>query len=648
MDEKYNIRIPDIEFWKNLVPCQMGCPIHTDAGRYVQLIAEGKDKDAYLTARSPNPFASVCGRVCAAPCEDWCRRGKIDAPVSIRALKRFVTEKFGIESLDPDAQDALFEGTEEPGNKWKWHLPNQVATRKNIVKGKKVAVIGSGPSGLSCAHDLALMGYQVTIFEATDVAGGMLRHGIPEYRLSRSLIDKEIEKITSRGVEIRYNSPVSQKFGLSEIRNQGFEAVFISVGTQKGRDLAIEGSDLDGIVKAIDYLLNINNGYRVNLGKRVLVIGGGFVAFDAARTALRTPGDQDQPSLHEAVDAARTAVRAGAEEVHIVSLESFTEMPVLRTVQGHEEFEEAKKEGVIFHPQRGPRKFVGENGKLKGVEFVGVERTYDENGRFNPVYNENLKEVLEADSVILAIGQQADLEFLKPSDGIELTPARLVKIDPETLATTAPGIYAGGDAAFGPRNIIDAVANGKKAALSIDAFLRNEIPQTVFELSIEKIPTKVFTRPEDFEQHPRESAPTIDLNRRTGISEVESGYTEKQARRQAERCLACHVQTIYDADKCVMCNRCVDICPEYCLKLVPLADLDLEEAEKDKLIDHYQVDPLHPVSAMLKDDETCIRCGLCAVRCPTDAMTMEVFYYEEKELVNPTFAAALAGANREP
>lgn len=648
MDEKYNIRIPDIEFWKNLVPCQMGCPIHTDAGRYVQLIAEGKDKDAYLTARSPNPFASVCGRVCAAPCEDWCRRGKIDAPVSIRALKRFVTEKFGIESLDPDAQDALFEGTEEPGNKWKWHLPNQVATRKNIVKGKKVAVIGSGPSGLSCAHDLALMGYQVTIFEATDVAGGMLRHGIPEYRLSRSLIDKEIEKITSRGVEIRYNSPVSQKFGLSEIRNQGFEAVFISVGTQKGRDLAIEGSDLDGIVKAIDYLLNINNGYRVNLGKRVLVIGGGFVAFDAARTALRTPGDQDQPSLHEAVDAARTAVRAGAEEVHIVSLESFTEMPVLRTVQGHEEFEEAKKEGVIFHPQRGPRKFVGENGKLNGVEFVGVERTYDENGRFNPVYNENLKEVLEADSVILAIGQQADLEFLKPSDGIELTPARLVKIDPETLATTAPGIYAGGDAAFGPRNIIDAVANGKKAALSIDAFLRNEIPQTVFELSIEKIPTKVFTRPEDFEQHPRESAPTIDLNRRTGISEVESGYTEKQARRQAERCLACHVQTIYDADKCVMCNRCVDICPEYCLKLVPLADLDLEEAEKDKLIDHYQVDPLHPVSAMLKDDETCIRCGLCAVRCPTDAMTMEVFYYEEKELVNPTFAAALAGANREP
>ncbi|MEX1138241.1 MAG: FAD-dependent oxidoreductase [Bacteroidota bacterium] len=633
MPEKYNIKIPDKEFWKNLVPCQIGCPIHTDAGRYVQLIAEGKDKEAYLTARSPNPFASVCGRVCAAPCEDWCRRGKIDAPVSIRALKRFVTEKFGIESLDPDAQDALFEGADEPGNKWAWHLPNQIEARKNIVKDKKVAVIGSGPSGLSCAHDLALMGYQVTIFEATGVAGGMLRHGIPEYRLSRSLIDKEIEKIASRGVEIRYNTPVSKEFGLSEIRKQGFEAVFISVGTQKGRDLALEGSNLDGVVKAIDYLLNVNNGYRVNLGKKVLVIGGGFVAFDAARTALRG-ADPDQSSLHEAVDAARTAVRAGAQEVHIASLESFAEMPVLRTVQGHEEFEEAKKEGVVFHPQRGPRKFIGEKGKLKGVEFVNVQRTYDENGRFNPVYDETVKEVFEADSVILAIGQQADLEFLKPSDGVELTPARLVKIDPQSLATTAPGVFAGGDVAFGPRNIIDAVANGKKAALSMDEYLRKQSSVPVFELSIEKIPTRVFTRPEDFEQHPREAAPTINLNRRTGISEVESGYTEEQARRQAERCLACHVQTIYDPEKCVMCNRCVDICPEYCLKLVPLADLGLAEAEKAKLIEHYQVDPFQQATAMIKDDETCIRCGLCAVRCPTDAMTMEVFYYDEKEVVN--------------
>ncbi|MFN0156874.1 MAG: FAD-dependent oxidoreductase [Bacteroidota bacterium] len=632
MTKRHSIQIPDIEFWKNLVPCQMGCPIHTDAGRYVQLIAEQRYEEAYLTARSPNPFASVCGRVCAAPCEDWCRRGKIDAPVSIRALKRFVTEKYGVESVEPDKQNELFNGAHEQGNKSPWHLPAQVEVRKSIVKNRKVAVVGSGPSGLSCAHDLALMGYQVTVFEATDVAGGMLRHGIPEYRLSRSLIDMEIEKITFLGAEVKYSTPLTEKFGISELKAQGYEAIFISVGTQKGRDLNIEGNTLDGVVKAIDYLLNINNGYRVNLGKKVLVIGGGFVAFDAARSALRGGPDESSPDIHEAMDAARTAMRGGASEVHVASLESFEEMPVLRTAQGHEEFEEAKREGIIFHPQRGPKKFFGENGKLKGVEFIGVKRTYDENGRFNPVYDQEYSEWFEADSVVLAIGQQADLSFIKPIDGIELTPARFVRINPETLATTAPGVFAGGDVAFGPRNIIDAVANGKRAALSMDEFLRAQKPETYYNLSIEKIPTRRFTRPEDYEQLEREAPPTIDLNRRTGISEVESGYTEEQARTQAERCLACHVQTIYDAEKCVMCNRCVDICPEYCLKLVPLAALDVDEATKAQLVEHYTVDPFQPASAMLKDDDTCIRCGLCALRCPTDAMTMEVFYYEQKEV----------------
>jgi formate dehydrogenase beta subunit len=637
MSEKYPVTIPDIEFWKNLVPCQIGCPVHTDAGRYVQQISEGKFKEAYLTARSPNPFASVCGRVCAAPCEDHCRRGKIDAPVSIRALKRFVTEKFGVESLQPDTNHELFEGANDGGNKWRWHLPVQNESRRNIAKKKKAAVIGSGPAGLSCAHDLALMGYSVTVFEASNVAGGMLRHGIPEYRLMRSVIDKEIEKIQFLGVEIKYNTPLTEKFGLKELRKLGYEAVFISVGTQQGRDLNIEGSNLDGVVKAIDYLLNINNGYRINLGKKVLVIGGGFVAFDAARTALRgmvndsTRRDESDATIHEAVDAARVARRGGAEEVHIASLESFAEMPVLRTVQGHEEFEEAKREGVVFHPQRGPKRFIGENGKLKAIEFIGVKRTYDENGKFNPVFDESYTERFDVDSVIVAIGQQADLSFIKQSDGIELSPARFIKVNPDTLSTSAPGIFAGGDAAFGPRNIIDAVANGKKAALSIDEYLRGKKAETYFNLSIEKIPTRHYSRPEDYEQRGRQAPPTIDINRRTGISEVETGYTEEMAKRQAERCLSCHVQTIYDAEKCVMCNRCVDVCPEYCLKLVPLADLNLDEATKTQLLEQYNINPLMPASAMIKDDETCIRCGLCALRCPTDAMTMEVFYYEERE-----------------
>jgi formate dehydrogenase (NADP+) beta subunit len=635
MSRRYPVRIPDMEFWKGLVPCQTACPIHTDAGRYVQLIAEGRYGEAYLTARSPNPFASVCGRVCAAPCEDSCRRGKIDAPVSIRALKRFVAEQYGVESTSPDFQSVLLEGDSEPGNKWPGHLPLLKGARNGVANGKTVAVIGSGPAGLSCAHDLALMGYQVTVFEATGVAGGMLRHGIPEYRLPRSLIDKEIAKITFLGANILYNTSLNENFGLTRLREQGYEAAFISVGTQKGRDLAIDGSTLDGVVKAIDFLLNVNRGYRVNLGRRVLVIGGGFVAFDAARSALRGGSDPENTDIHAAVDAARTAMRGGAEEVHVASLESFAEMPVLRSAQGVEEFEEAKHEGIVFHPQRGPRRFLGENGRVKAVEFIGVQRTYDDHGRFDPVYDETTREMLDVDSVILAVGQQTDLSFLRPSDGMKLKGGNLIDVNPVSLATSVPWVFAGGDVAFGPRNIIEAVANGKNAALSIDDLLRGGQRATEYRLVIDSIPTRRFTRPEDFEQLPREAPPTIDLDRRTGISEVESGYSEEQAIRQAERCLACHIQTIYDPDRCVMCNRCVDICPEHCLKLVPLGELALDDGEKQRLLDHYRIDTLQPASAMLKDDETCIRCGLCAVRCPTDAMTMEVFYYEQREAGMP-------------
>ncbi len=617
-----------MEFWKDLVPCQIACPVHTDAGRYVQLIAEGRDREAYLTARSPNPFASVCGRVCAAPCEDRCRRGKIDAPVSIRALKRYVTEKFGVESMLPDTQDELAAGAVDPGNKWPGHLTMQLRGGRMAAAGRRVAVIGSGPAGLSCAHDLARMGYGVTVFEATGVAGGMLRHGIPEYRLMRSVIDKEIEKIRQLGVEVLYQRPLTADFGIRDLRGQGFEAVFLSVGSTKGRDLAVEGAELDGVIKAVDYLLNVNNGYRVEVGKKVVVIGGGFVAFDAARMALRA-GPNEGGSLHEAVDVARTAVRTGASDVHIVSLESFTEMPVLRSAQGHEEFEEAQREGIHFRPQRGPRRILGANGRVTGVEFRGVVRTYDETGAFKPVYDDGIVESIEADTVILAIGQRADLGFLRPDDGVDLSPAGFIKVDPATLATSARGIFAGGDAAFGPRNIIDAVANGKRAALSIDELFRGGGGTVSFDLSVEQIPTRRFSRPEAYEQASREAPPTIDLGRRTGISEVESGYTDAQARRQAERCLSCHVQTIYDADRCVMCNRCVDVCPEYCLALVPVESLNLDETTRRSLIDQYALDPLRPMTAMIKDDETCIRCGLCAVRCPTDAMTMEVFYYEQ-------------------
>jgi NADPH-dependent glutamate synthase beta subunit-like oxidoreductase len=502
-----------------------------------------------------------------------------------------------------------------------------------------VAVIGAGPAGLAAAHDLALLGYDVTVLEAADEPGGMMRFGIPEYRLPRTLIRAEIDKILSLGVDLRLRTSLSATHDLRELKRDGFEAVFLSVGVSRGRDISVPGVELDGVVKAVDYLLNVNRGYRLNLGRRVVVIGGGFVAFDAARTALRLSREEEVEKLQEiasaadarmkeALDSARAALRGGAAEVRIVSLETFEEMPVLRTTQGKEEFDEARREGVEFIPRRGPRRFLG-NGRLKAIELRRVLSVFDAQGRFAPEYDDGDIVTLEAEACILAVGQQADLSFIKPEDGVTLAPGGTIRVDPRTLATTAPGVFAGGDVAFGPRNLIEAVANGKLAARSIHEYLSREEASKTVTLEIETLPTSRYRMMAGFEILDREAPPTLELDRRTGIAEVETGYDTARARTQAARCLVCHVQTIYDPEKCVLCNRCVDICPEYCLAIVPLESLDLAPADRDALVLRAEGERL-PLSAMIKDDERCIRCGLCAIRCPTDAMTMEKFQITER------------------
>jgi NADPH-dependent glutamate synthase beta subunit-like oxidoreductase/Pyruvate/2-oxoacid:ferredoxin oxidoreductase delta subunit len=629
----------DLWWFRGNVPCLEACPVKTDAGRYVQLIAEGRFAEAYRVARAPNPIASICGRTCGAPCEDACRRGKIDAPVAIRPLKRFVTENYGPESLSATSLAEVLRGDMGGGSATTLHGAALLRRSAAASAGGRVAVIGAGPAGLACAHDLALLGHRVTIFEAMPLPGGMMRYGIPSYRLPREVIDHQVAEVEQLGIEIRYGSPLTTAFGVAELRAEGYGAVFLAIGASRGRGVDIAGTDLDGVLKAIDYLLNINRGYRVPVGKRVVVVGGGLVAIDAARIAMRAilPGIEMAPeeeaaveatALRVALDAAREVVRRGAAEVTVVSLESAVEMPAARSVQGREELEIAGGEGITFLPAWGPRRVVGVAGKVTGIELLRCVRTIDEDGRFNPVFDAEDRRTLEADTVILAIGQGPDVAFLRPEDGVEVSRSGTIKVDPVTLATTAPGVFAGGDGAFPPALLITAAAQGKVAARSIDAFLRHERPaQPTLKVRVEQLPTDTYRMSAGYERITRH-IPVVPLERRSGICEVEMPYSAPQAQEQARRCLECHTHPIYDGERCVLCSRCVDICPEHCLRFAPLEDVAVGGAGDG----FAAFSGAGAFSVFLYDGDKCIRCGLCAVRCPTAAITMERFRFDEDRI----------------
>ena len=626
-------KLVDLEWLESNFPCMQACPVHTQAGRYVSLIAQGRYEEAYRYARVPNPFASICGRVCGHPCEPACRRGQFDLPISIRALKRFVTERHGPESRNP--VDVFPE-------------------RPKVTHPEKVAIIGSGPAGMSAAHDLALLGYPVTVFEAAAVPGGMMHLGIPEYRLPRDVLQAQIREILDLGPELRLNMRLGRDFSLADLRRQGYKAVLMAFGLHRSRDLNLPGNDLDGVVKGIDFLLNVNLGYRFQIGKRVVVIGGGNVAIDVARSAMReqqqklmtdiagvvlpnelTSSEMDV-AMKEFMDVSRQALRMGAREVHLVCLESREEMPA-----SEEEIEEGLTEGIRIRPSLGPKQFVGKNGKLTGLQVIRCTSVFDEQRRFNPKFAEGTESIIPCDTVILAIGQASDLSFLKPGDGIETTRQGTLKIDPATLMTTAPGIFAAGDIAFGPRLIINAVADGKKAAEEIDKYIRGPEwqpkPQFVQITVLDH-----HKMAEEYDEYSRLAVPVIPLERRTGVAEVETGFTEEQARREASRCLQCWINTIFEGheangSECILCGGCVDVCPENCLQLVPLRQFAFSDETRQQLAatsDSRAAELLHlspeelstaEGSVMVKDETICIRCGLCAERCPVNTITMEAF-----------------------
>ncbi|HEY6394437.1 MAG TPA: FAD-dependent oxidoreductase [Candidatus Binataceae bacterium] len=634
LSEQIGAKPRDLWWFRKNVPCLDACPVKTDAGKYVQLIAEGRFAEAYQIARSPNPIASICGRACGAPCEDACRRGKLDAPVTIRALKRFLTEQFGPESLSREAISEVLRGAGGRGSLTPGHA-EKLRMSSHPGAALRVAVAGAGPAGMACAHDLAVMGYGVTVFEAMPNPGGMLRYGIPNYRLPRDVIDCQVSEIEALGVEFRYNTPITPEFGIHELKAAGYSAIFLAVGASRGRSVPIEGSDADGVVKAIDYLLNINRGYRVPISSKVVIVGGGLVAIDAARTALRAlvPGLAMEPeeertvaaaAMRVALDAAREAARRGALEVTVVSLESEAEMPASKSAQGREELEIARDEGVQFLASWGPKKVISRDGNAVGIELVRCTRVFDEAGRFRPQFDENQRKTLDAGTIILAIGQAPDLSFLKSEEHIATTPAGTIQIDPLTLATQVPGVFAGGDAAFPPSLLITCAQHGKLAAQSIDAYLKGEtLSPTAMHVTIEELPTDNYQMPDRYEQLHRD-IPLVPLNRRTGITEVESPFSLAEAREQATRCLYCHIHPIYDGAKCILCNRCVDICPEHCLHFVPGERLtELTPAEKASIAPGIS-------SAFVYDEAICIRCGLCAIRCPTNAITMQRFQFDER------------------
>ncbi|MEW5978818.1 MAG: FAD-dependent oxidoreductase [Acidobacteriota bacterium] len=621
------VHIPERGYHANLISCQVACPVHTDARGYVRAIAEGRFEEAYLIARGPNPFASICGRICGAPCEIACRRGQVprvdddghfvakDRPIAIRALKRFVCDLAGPESR-PIQEVLSAVRSYVPtvaGQAEEMAALLRASTDGRIAQGsgEKLGIIGSGPAGLSAAHDLALLGFRPVVFETEPVAAGMLAVGVPSYRLPRELIRREVAVIEALGVEVRCGITVGRDISFAELRRQ-FAAVLIAAGAKSSRGLGLPGERGPGVFGGVDLLRASALGLDITVGRNVVVVGGGNVAYDVARTVLR----------QIAYDAARTAARLpGTARVRLVSLESLEEMPAdtLEILEGDEE-------GIERLNGWGPLQILRDSqGQVTAVEFRRCLRVYDENRKFAPLFDDSEKKQVECDSVLLAVGQAPQLSFLEDG-GLDVEMARpgWPKVDSLTLQTTAPGVFVAGDLAHGTRLLIDAVASGKAAARSIYQFLtghRLEVEITSTHRILEH-----YRRERGYESLRRQAVPVREPGERLREPDliVEIGYDRIQAMREASRCLDCGVTPVFDGTRCVLCGGCADVCPTQCLKLVSL-DALARDAELDVAV-AAALGPetdLAENSAILKDEDRCIRCALCAMRCPTDAITME-------------------------
>ncbi|HEY0836508.1 MAG TPA: FAD-dependent oxidoreductase [Azospirillum sp.] len=577
------------EYFHKVVDCQYACPAHTPVPEYIRLIAAGRYDDAYLINWKSNVFPGILGRTCDRPCEPACRRGRVEAePVAICRLKRVAADNKTLATV-------------------RARFP-RVPAGKN---GKRVALIGAGPASLTVARDLLPLGYAVTLFEGEAKGGGFMRSQIPRFRLPEQVLDEEVGQILDMGVDARFGTWISS---LKSVLDEGYDAVFIGTGAPRGRDVDVPGrrEAAANVHIGIDWLASVSFGHVERIGRRVIVLGGGNTAMDCCRTARRL----------------------GGEDVAVVVRSGYAEMKASPW-----EKEDARHEGIPIHNFLVPKAFTHAGGRLTGVVFEKVEAKYDEKGRRSLLPTGEPDVHMECDDVLVAIGQDNAFPWIERDIGLEFDRHGLPVVDPVTHQTTLPRVFVGGDAAFGPKNIITAVAHGHEAAISIDRFCQGEDvrdrPPPHVTLISQKMGIHEWSYDNDVSNDARHKVPLLDTAQALkGVRvEVELGYDDRLAWQEAQRCLNCDVQTAFATNLCIECDACLDICPMDCLTITD----DGEEADlrgrlkapagnPDQAV--YVSTALKTGRVMVKDEDVCLHCGLCAERCPTGAWDMQKFFLD--------------------
>ena len=580
--EPTNIAAPD--YFHKVVDCQWACPAHTPVPEYIRLIAAGRYSDAYMINWKSNVFPGVLGRTCDRPCEPACRRGRVEKePVAICRLKRVAAD---------------FKGDIEA------RLPRP-AQRNN---GKRIALVGGGPASLTVARDLAPLGYACMVFDGDPKAGGMIRTQIPRFRLPESVIDEECDYILNLGIEFRGGHRIDS---LKKLLAEDFDAIFVGSGAPRGRDLDIPGrrEAAKNIHIGIDWLSSVSFGHIDKIGKRVIVLGGGNTAMDCCRSSRRLGGED-----------VTVVVRSGFEEMKASSWEK----------------EDAMHEGIPILNFLVPKEFTHDDGRLTGITFEKVKAEYDAKGRRRLVPSGEPDKHIPCDDVLVAVGQENSFPWIERDIGIEFDKWDMPKVDPKTMRSTNPKVFFGGDAAFGPKNIIWAVAHGHEAAVSIDMMLSgediNSRPLPAVTVMSQKMGIHEWSYDNEISPDKRLRVPLRDkvVALKDIKAEVELGYDVQLALKEADRCLNCDIQTVFTASLCIECDACVDICPMDCITFTadaPEADLRsrLKAPAQNLAQDIYIADGLKTGRIMAKDEDVCLHCGLCAERCPTGAWDMKKY-----------------------